>query len=137
MPDLFGRATLVSGQHKSLRATAEKLRSSLGAPPDEQLATVAEFGRQMLEHFAAEERKEYFGTLVSESPRLGDPIEELKAEHREMAAAVRALTEITPPVDPEWYASELSRLLDRFSAHERREAVLIQALFDASEDDHE
>ncbi len=133
LPDLFGRATLVLSQHATLRdsvAVLQKQREALidesGPPSPELLTAVMDFARQLLAHFAVEEREEYFGALAEESPELLEPITELRCEHREMESLVHELETATTT---RRLVSCLGQLLDRFATHERREAALLEQFF--------
>jgi len=133
LPDLFGRATLVLSQHAMLRDSVEAIRKrretvvdQSGPPSPELLAMVMDFGRQLLAHFAVEERKEYFGALTEESPELLEPVAELKREHREME---RLIGELQKAATTQQFVTLLAQLLDRFALHERREAGMLEKFF--------
>ncbi len=132
MPDLFGRATLVLGEHARFGATVETLRNQRALlqgehqpPPPELVATVMDFTEQLLAHFEAEERADYFGALA-ESPELRQTIAELTAEHREMERLVRELQAAAVALG---FLSRLTELLDKLTAHERREGDLLRRFF--------
>jgi hypothetical protein len=136
LPDLFGRATTVWGEHAALRATLSRLRRFSVVTGDERPEDDAElrdllarFSEQLLEHFAAEEHEEYFGTLIADCPRLADPIARLRTEHREMMGAIVLLKSLVSSGDRLEFASRLGNLLDQFLAHERAENLLLQEFF--------
>jgi len=136
LPDLFGRVTLVLGEHATLRATVATLRmhtsstDASGPPSPDLLAAVKDFTEQVRAHFAVEERAEYFGALGDESPELLEPIAALKAEHREMETLIGELeAAAATTVETKTLVPLLAQVLDRFVAHERREAELLDSFF--------
>ena len=135
LPDLFGRATLVLSEHAMLRSSVEALRrrretavDRSGPPSPELVAAVMDFARQLLAHFAVEERHEYFGALAEESPELVEPIRELTREHREMETLIR---DLQTAATTQQFVLRLSQLLERFAAHERKETDLLERFFGA------
>lgn len=133
IPDLFGRATLVLSQHAMLRDSVDALRRrrealvDVSGPPSPELRAMAmDFARQLLTHFAVEEREEYFGALAKESAELAEPIADLKREHRDME---RLVSELQAAVTAQQFVARLSELLDRFGRHERAEAALLEKFF--------
>jgi len=137
LPTLFGRVSLVSDGHTTLRDSSDVLRGlcggaeSGGAPPDrEMLACLDRFAQQVLAHFALEESRSYFGTVAEDSPQLADQIAHLKGEHRTMRADLRRLRAAagTSP-RPSEFAAELQRFLDGFEAHEQQESRVLEKFF--------
>lgn len=99
LPTLFGRATLVSDGHTTLRDSVRVLRGLCedGASPDAQTdsdlsALLQAFAERALSHFELEEGGAYFGTLAADSPELLGHIAELKGEHGAMRIALRVLS---------------------------------------------
>ena len=97
LPTLFGRATLVHDQHLALRRTFQRLReicadAGVRDPAGRVLARmIGELHRQMLDHFAAEEAGEYFGTIVADCPWQQATIARIRAEHRQMLRSLEKL----------------------------------------------
>jgi hypothetical protein len=134
IPNLFGRASAVEADHAHLRDAWKRLRQLAGAqgPPAEPRAElwplILEFGRELREHFAAEEEGGYFDALLEERPELSSPIGRLRVEHQEIAALVAELEASSPGWNAE-LRLQLEQLLDRFQQHERAEAKIIQDFF--------
>jgi hypothetical protein len=131
--DLFGRTTLVLSEHATLRQTVEGLRrrranliADSGPPPADLVAAVMDFARQLLTHFAAEERPEYFGAIVDAAPEVRDLVAELTAEHGAMRAT---LQDIRSARTTRAFLAHFAQLLEQFAAHERREAAMLEELF--------
>lgn len=129
MPTLFGRATAIYKDHANLRETVGYLRefciklldSDSSTQPDPSSA-INYFLHQLRVHFAAEEDPGYFDTLVVSHPVLSDEVKALRADHvriLETAESLRVLA--LHDTDSLVLARDLSRLLDHFEAHERRE----------------
>jgi hypothetical protein len=81
----------------------------------------------LVAHFAAEEVEEFFGSLVTEEPRLLERVERLHVEHGEMAETLDQLVEFanaTPA--PRELAAHIAQFLDRFEAHEHAENALMR-----------
>ena len=134
MPNLFGRASAVEADHAHLRDAWKRLRQLAAAegPEAEQRAElwplILEFGRELREHFAAEEEGGYFGALLDERPELSSQIERLRIEHQEIAALIAGLEASSPGWNAE-LGLQLGQLLDRFQQHERAEAKMLQDFF--------
>ena len=77
LPTLFGRATLVSDGHTTLKDAARGLRDLCAredgqsvAPDSELRSSFDGFAERILSHFSVEEGGSYFGTLAEDSPDL-------------------------------------------------------------------
>lgn len=137
LPTLFGRATLVSDGHTTLKDSARVLRDlcekpdSAGiAPNSEMLASFDGLAERVLAHFALEEGGSYFGTLAEDSPALVDQIAHLMGEHEAMRAdlgRLRASAAARPL--PSEFAAGLRHFLDRFEAHEQHESRVLEKFF--------
>lgn len=137
LPTLFGRATLVSDGHTTLKDSARALRDlcekpdgARVAPDSEMRASIDGFSERLLAHFDLEEGGSYFGTLAEDSPELVDQIAHLKGEHvamREELRRLQASAEARP--HPSELAPELGRFLDRFEAHEQHESRVLEDFF--------
>jgi hypothetical protein len=138
MPNLFGRASAVEADHAHLREAWKRLRQLAVAqgpaaePRAEIWPLILEFGRELREHFSAEEEGGYFGALLDERPELSSQIEHLRLEHQEIAALVANLEASSPGWNAE-LRLHLGQLLDRFQQHERAEAKMIQEFFGRDE----
>jgi hypothetical protein len=138
IPNLFGRASAVEADHAHLRDTWSRLRQLAGtqepeAQPDAELwPLIQEFGRELREHFLAEEAGGYFGALAEERPALRPQIEHLRGEHREIVALLSELEAGSAGWNAE-LCSRLKQLLGRFQEHERAEARMLQDFFGRDE----
>jgi hypothetical protein len=144
LPSLFGRFTVVLDDHRRLAVTLSQLREMcavLGVEPVEfgtkrrPGELLADLYVDLSAHFKTEEAEAYFGTVVAERPALSQGIDELKAEHVAMLAAVRDFCVIAED-EQRW--RELARpvvlLIERLQAHERRETLLLQEFFTARDE---
>ena len=139
LPTLFGRPTLVSDGHTTLRDSARALRELCALPEsvhasrgDELRTSFEGFAKRVLAHFALEEGGSYFGTLAEDSPELVDQIAHLKGEHRTMRTDLRSLGESAGGLSrSNAFVIELGRFLDQFEAHERHEARVLERFFQA------
>jgi len=135
IPSLFGRATTVLGEHARLRETLALLTVD-SSPPDARAADarfhelVERCTDELIEHFAAEEAEGYFGTLLSDCPRLSSTIMRLELEHEEMRREIldiRGLTRV--PGKAQESDRRIRALVARVQAHERAENLLLQEFF--------
>jgi hypothetical protein len=139
LPTVFERFTALSREHERLDVTlrhfrelCESLASERAAPgPDARpLVAIADLLADLSQHFAAEERDAYFGTIVLEQPSLLPRVAVLKAEH---GAMLRTIAELGAIAADDHRRSELSapalRLIARFQAHEHAENELLQEYF--------
>lgn len=127
-------AEAVLEDHEKLDATVARLRKlcavlahNQAAAESPPAALIGEFEAQLIPHFLAEQAEEFFGTLVTDKPRLLEQVQHLQAEHAEMAEALGKLLEFaeTGPPGPD-LALRLTRFLDQFDAHEHAENALMQ-----------
>jgi hypothetical protein len=133
-PTLFGRATAVLDEHMTLRTTLGQLREycarlvHVGRRIEPEPASVINYFLQQLRaHFAAEEADGYFGTLAASGPNARDHVVALRAEHKEMLATAESLRVLAVHShDSLNLAAALSKLLDLFDRHERRETELLR-----------
>jgi hypothetical protein len=138
IPNLFGRASAVEADHAHLRETWTRLRRLAGkqqaeAQPGAELwPLILEFGRELREHFTAEEAGDYFGALAEEQPQLRSQIDHLRGEHREIVALLNELEAAAGSGSVE-FGSRLNQLLSRFQQHEGAEAKLLQDFFGRDE----
>lgn len=132
--ELAAIAEVVLEDHAGLQRAAARLRELCVAlrtePASADLGAevlIEEFEDLLIPHFAAEQAEEFFGSLVTEEPRLLQRVERLQAEHGEMAEALDRIAEFarTSPPGPV-LATRLTRLLDAFDTHERAENALMQ-----------
>jgi hemerythrin len=139
LPSLFGRFSAILKDHDHLGTTLKRLRMmcatlEAGAPelPSELRPgpLLDELYADLRAHFASEESKEYFGTVIDEDPSLAPQITALEWEHQTMLATVERLvimandrrrwSTLPPPT------RELVVDLER---HERAESSLLRELF--------
>jgi uncharacterized protein (UPF0335 family) len=112
-----------------LRALSDVLLEDRKPPDFEPASLIEEFEDLLLIHFAAEEAEEFFGSLVTEEPRLLDRVARLQDEHAELAAAVDELLESCHSEAPRTQLAErIQRFLERLDAHECAENELMQEL---------
>ena len=142
LPTLFGRFSIISGQHQTLSTTLRQLRemclalqagsTELGPDPRPLLAALQ---LNLERHFATEEADDYFGAVAQERPSLLPSIAGLRAEHTAMLEAIAALSALSAE-ESRW--AELStptlRLIEQLRAHEHAESVLLQDFFEPAED---
>jgi hypothetical protein len=110
-----------------LRGMCVVLRGGHAPADAEPAGLIEEFEAQLIHHFAAEEAVEFFGSLVTEEPRLLQRVERLQTDHWEMAAAVNRLLVFAqggPPAPK--LAVRLARFLDWFDLHHLAENALMQ-----------
>jgi hemerythrin-like domain-containing protein len=137
LPTLFGRASLVSDGHTTLKDSARALRdlceggASADAQRDSDLAALVEaFAVRVLSHFEVEESGAYFDTLAEDSPELSSPIAQLKNEHGSMRITLRGLREFPVKSPPgSLFVVKLARFLDEFEAHEEHERRVLERYF--------
>ena len=134
IPNLFGRASAVEADHAHLRDAWRRLRELAGTqrpetePCAELWPLIFEFGRELREHFTAEETGGYFVALTEERPQLHVRIDRLRDDHRAIVALLVELEGGLGSWNDE-LCSRLSLLLNRFRQHERAEAKLLQDFF--------
>lgn len=124
----------VRADHVEIRETVKRLNdlctqlwcSEVPLDPS-PAALIEEFGALLIPHFATEEIGEFFGSLVTEEPRLLHRVERLEAEHRDMLEALDHLLVFAKdePVAPD-LATRLANFLNWFEAHEHTENALMQ-----------
>ena len=96
----------------------------------EPYALLEEFRARMLDHFAAEEAEDFFGTITSEAPELSPVIDQLEDEHWALISAVSELQLLSlRPDQRRELVHGLSGLLARIEAHERAECSLLERFF--------
>jgi hypothetical protein len=127
----------VREDHAELDKTVLRLRGMCvvlrggHAPADADPAGLIEaFEGQLIHHFAAEEAKEFFGSLVTDEPRLLQRVQRLQADHGAMAGALDRLLVFAqggPPAPK--LAVRLARFLDWFDLHHLAENALMQEFF--------
>lgn len=135
--ELADIAKAVLEDHAELDRTVTRLRElcvSLGngrVPADvDPAGLIEEFEEQLILHLAAEEAEEFFGSLVTEEPRLLGRVASLQTEHGEMADVLDHLVEFARGRPPDSVvAARLTEFLDRFDAHEQAENALMQEFF--------
>lgn len=138
MPEFFGRATAVLGDHASLHVSLERLRRCCDGLSEQWPAAAPEltellddFLARLKAHFDAEESAGYFGTLVSCWAPAGAQVTRLCAEHREFLETARDLRErAAAHADASELADDLAELLRGLSAHERAEGLLLRQFFE-------
>ncbi len=136
-PTLFGRATAAFSEHARLHATLLRLRELCILLGDQEVTSefephglLDEFREQMVDHFAAEEAEDYFGTLASEVPSLAPRIALLEAEHWQLIETVDQLQLLSEHAARRGeLIARLGELLARFEAHERDESAILQDFF--------
>lgn len=139
LPSLFGRFTAILKDHDHLKGTLRRLRQMSSAlDACQQLLPsalaperlVKELRADLVEHFAAEESEEYFGTVVDEAPALGPRIDALVEEHGLMLELVDHLLELASE-RRRWPAlpARTRQLVAQLEAHERAESALLGELF--------
>lgn len=143
LPSLFGRFTAILKQHDHLGDTFGRLRAmcteleagqvSAGTSPS-PVALLSELRADMAGHFAAEEGRDYFGTVGDEAPQLAPQIADLKLEHGAMLAMVDALLLLAADARQLRNVPAPARaLITTLERHERSEAVLLRELFKGGE----
>jgi hypothetical protein len=132
--ELVSVAATVLEDHADLFRIVARLRRLCallrgGSPPaaGAVVALLEDFEDHLIPHFAAEQAEEFFGSLVTDQPRLLGQVDRLQAEHREMASGLATLQVFAEgaPRGPE-LALRLEHLLDQFEAHEHAENALMQ-----------
>jgi len=139
LPSLFGRFTALSSERGRLDVTLRCLDDLCTALASERaalgcdiypLAVIADLLVDLSQHFAAEERDAYFGTIVLEQPSLLPRVVELKAEHD---ALLRTIAELGTIAADDHRRSELLapalRMVARLQSHEHAESELLQEYF--------
>ncbi|HYP99888.1 MAG TPA: hemerythrin domain-containing protein [Polyangiaceae bacterium] len=139
LPSLFGRFSAILKDHDHLGTTLKRLRlmcatlesGALELPPELfPPPLLDELYSDLKAHFASEESKAYFGTVIDEAPALAPQISILEWEHQCFLATVERLLSIAndrthwstlPPATRELVAD-----LER---HERAESTLLRELF--------
>jgi iron-sulfur cluster repair protein YtfE (RIC family) len=140
LPSMFGRFTAILQDHEHLAKTLRALRlmcqvlergdhMPTDLAPDRLLS---ELHSDLVDHFAAEESEEYFGTVMRDMPALVPQIGGLKWEHMTMLQAVGSLhsasrdrsrwNELPQPT------REVIELLEQ---HERAESHLLRQYFNS------
>jgi hypothetical protein len=78
-------------------------------------------------HFAIEEADSYFGSYLRDRPSLSHGIAELRAEHSALLEQVDRVRALAPDAS-RWaeLAAQTTQLVERFRAHEHKEAELLQ-----------
>jgi hemerythrin len=140
MPDFFGRATVVLGQHATLHGILQALRDwcSEGTPSSKlhsPAGLLDDLVSQLETHFAAEESDAYFGTLRGSFPDAEAAIEQLTMEHAAFLDVARSLrVQARELVLPAKLAASLAELLDALGHHERTESLLLRQYFREGQD---
>lgn len=132
--ELGAIAEMVLEDHAELQGAAARLRELCVALRAEAASAdlgacvlIEEFEDLLIPHFAAEQAEEFFGSLVTEEPRLLQRVERLQAEHWEMAEALDRIAEFARGLPPgPLLAARLTQLLDSFDTHEHAENELMQ-----------
>jgi hypothetical protein len=143
LPDFFGRLTTVRSQHEHLGVTLRCLDSTCDALEIGRTSLPVELTPRVLlaalrddlgEHFEAEESDGHFGTIAREEPRLLPAIVDLKGDHSAMLDAIDALL-LTASEELRWLelVVPVRRLMRALRAHEKAEALLLQAYFGRGE----
>jgi hemerythrin-like domain-containing protein len=128
-------AEALSRAHQALRTDLQKLDDSVDLIPGQDLpalrAPLAATRSHINEHFRFEEQNGYMDKVRKREPRLEHTIEQLAAEHRQLAQSLDAIikrAKDAPSLDPalrdqirEWIAS--------VRQHEAREDDLVQNAF--------
>lgn len=110
-----------------LRGMCAVLRAGHAPGSGEPAGLIEDFEAQLVLHFAAEEAEEFFGSLVTDEPRLLQRVEALQDEHGRMAEAVGQLLESAKSGAPgPEMAERITRFLGWFTAHEHAENALMQ-----------
>lgn len=83
------------------------------------------------DHFAHEEEGGYFAELIEIAPELSERVEQLRLEHGEMLATVRAINSRLQFADstPNWFSairSDFTDFLQRCEAHQHEENAMAQ-----------
>ena len=135
-PTLSGRATTVLGEHARLRETMALLTVE-GPHTDDSRRGEARLHElierctdELIEHFATEEADGYFGTLVTDCPRLASAVLRLEVEHEEMRREIKEIRALAGRVGSGREAGRRIRaLIGRLQIHEHAENVLLQEFF--------
>ena len=143
LPTLFGRFTIVSGEHQRLSTTLRQLGEMCLAleagngehsPDSHPLQLLAALHLTLRRHFATEEAEGYFGAVAGERPSLLPSIAGLRAQHTAMLQTTAELAAISAD-ERRW--AELSAptlcLIERLQAHERAESLLLRDFFAPAE----
>jgi hypothetical protein len=139
LPSLFGRFTAILRDHDHLGTTLRELRRMCTALEDgreneaPQLSPpqlIGQLRQELGEHFAAEERDDYFGTVVAEEPDLTPDIARLKWEHLAMLRAIDTLLDVaSEPTRWRELSPPTRQLIAELERHERSESQLLSRLF--------
>ena len=144
LPTLFGRFSIISGEHQRLSTTLRQLAEmclaldagsqQLGADSDPR-RLLAALQLNLERHFATEEADDYFGAVARERPSLLPSIANLRAEHTAMLETTAELGAISAD-EHRWaeLCAPTLRLLERLRAHEQAESLLLQDFFEPAED---
>jgi hypothetical protein len=140
-PNLIGRVSGILSNHEHLKRTLVRLDLVCAAleqgesiPPKElgPADLLASLQRYLVEHFAAEESREYFGAVLTEAPRLSRAIAALTAEHLTILRTLEMVYEMAlEPTRWHYLPSPLRRLLKDIERHEATETKVLHELFRA------
>lgn len=139
LPSMFGRFSAILKDHDHLGITLKRLRKmcatlEAGAPelsPELLPASLFdELYADLKAHFASEESKEYFGTVIGEAPMLAPQIALLEWEHQSLLATVELLLDISND-EARWSTlpPPTRELVADLERHERAESTLLRELF--------
>lgn len=122
-------------EHERLEVLTTEIRWMLLEPSEAHLALIkglmGELAALLEIHFAHEEEGGYFTELVEMAPELSARVEQLRQEHREMSATIRAMHSrlrhaSSTPVWFEAICRDFSHFLNRCESHQHEENLLAQ-----------
>lgn len=139
LPSLFGRFSAILKDHDHLGSTLNRVRKMCAVletagselPPELLPAPLFQhLYANLKEHFAREESKEYFGTVIDEAPSLASRISVLEGEHQSMLATIEELSSLAND-QRRWpgLPSATRELVADLERHERAESTLLRELF--------
>lgn len=124
-------------EHRTLKGLLGQIEQALGqrtASIDEVSHLLAQFGDQLVKHFALEEEGSYFSELMLRAPQLVARANALMAQHPKICTQVRDLVvDLKLDQSPSDWWEETSRRFDAFKAellrHESGENGLLQEAY--------
>lgn len=118
--------------HASLMTNLQGLQDDLSAPgeltPLKLGAQLARIRKQIMEHFASEEKDGWTAALLKQEPRLEHSVRDLLAEHRELLQSLDTLLDAVEaiPLVAQALRAKVLRWIEHVRDHESRESALLE-----------